>query len=538
MSSKIVFTLYGPFDVADEAGVSLRPRTLKDCALLAILASSPNFKRSRSWLKSVLWADRAEAQASASLRQSIWALKKKLNASFPVIFSDRQNVWLHNAEDRISIRSSDAAQIFLEGIDIKSEGFEDWLRERRSTLEITDPTHIVRGGSDIPPEFNTAAAVIGVLPVRNFSRVDEDDARVNYLLNQIISDIHSHGQIEVFDFRTLNPDPNMTSINCQINALLSIDVIRSHDSVQLTISIQDPSNGYVLKSISQEWNKHPSALERQERLMLLANHAVDVIHNCLCQRSLRVNARPSLLTSVHKFFSNSVDQRLQARSEFSQWAESSGVANAWLAYSYVVGSAEAHEKASLEQIEKVIFHCARAIELDPTSPVVQSIVGHVYAFAFRNIEKSEEHFNIARELGSNLALVWSLLSLQSNYSGRYSLALDQARKANSLSRFSPYRFLFDAGLLFSSTLSGKHDHAIELGKSLLVRSPGFLGAMRHLVASYALTDRVPEAREMILEIQKRDERFNVCDIEDEAYPLPSTRSLELVRNAFEITGMR
>lgn len=60
--------LTGPFRVEGADGTDRTPKSSKGCGLLALLACHPQTRRSRSWLQSKLWSDRAPEQAAASLR--------------------------------------------------------------------------------------------------------------------------------------------------------------------------------------------------------------------------------------------------------------------------------------------------------------------------------------------------------------------------------------------------------------------------------------------------------------------------------------
>jgi len=86
------------FHATDMEGKSIKIANKKACALLAYLALHPNNSESRERLVGLLWSDKAEEQARASLRQTV----KHLNAVFDDagIFgfvADRQNLTLQSS---------------------------------------------------------------------------------------------------------------------------------------------------------------------------------------------------------------------------------------------------------------------------------------------------------------------------------------------------------------------------------------------------------------------------------------------------------
>jgi len=96
-------------------------------AILAYLACQKGMRAERGLLADLLWSDRAEEQARASLRQELAVLRKTLPEG--AITADRQFVWLD--EDRVAVTGRDGGEDFLQGFDLASEGFEDWLRQMR-----------------------------------------------------------------------------------------------------------------------------------------------------------------------------------------------------------------------------------------------------------------------------------------------------------------------------------------------------------------------------------------------------------------------
>lgn len=95
--------------------------------MLAYLSQQRTMRVERGLLADVLWSDRAEPQARASLRQELSLLRKLLPED--VLTVSRQHVGLEPSW--VSIDTSGGGD-FLQGFDLQSEAFEDWLRQRRA----------------------------------------------------------------------------------------------------------------------------------------------------------------------------------------------------------------------------------------------------------------------------------------------------------------------------------------------------------------------------------------------------------------------
>ena len=149
--------LLGGFAIeADGHPVSIEAR--KNRGLIAILALSPRRTTSRERLVELLWSDRGEEQARASLRQSLAILRKDLgNVSTPFLTNHDEAVALNT--DSVDVDVTDfirlaagraeadlrkAARLYtgelLDGIAIRDPSFEDWLaHEQRNLIRlITD----------------------------------------------------------------------------------------------------------------------------------------------------------------------------------------------------------------------------------------------------------------------------------------------------------------------------------------------------------------------------------------------------------------
>lgn len=94
--NQIRLKLLGDFRCLNEDGTQVDIALAKDRGLLAILALSPEFKSSRSKIIDLLWSTRGNEQARASLRQSLWSLKKCIgNSADSVLQVDRRQIGLN-----------------------------------------------------------------------------------------------------------------------------------------------------------------------------------------------------------------------------------------------------------------------------------------------------------------------------------------------------------------------------------------------------------------------------------------------------------
>ncbi len=123
----------GSFAVSDsQGGKDATPRGRKARAIIAYLAARPDARVSREKITELLWGDRGEEQARASLRQALLEIR---HAAPGLICSDRGHVWLDEKMveiDAISLAEGEGEFTPFEDLDHISQEFDDWLEIERS----------------------------------------------------------------------------------------------------------------------------------------------------------------------------------------------------------------------------------------------------------------------------------------------------------------------------------------------------------------------------------------------------------------------
>ena len=148
------FNLMGEFQfISAEEQLGEIPLS-KDIGVIAVVAMSKNYSCSRSRITDMLWSDRCDGQARASLRHSLWLLKKVFNkSSADLLQIDRKRVCLNpelcsidvgdflklsessrrvDLEQAISIYRGE----FLEGLVIRDIVWDEWLGIERERLKL------------------------------------------------------------------------------------------------------------------------------------------------------------------------------------------------------------------------------------------------------------------------------------------------------------------------------------------------------------------------------------------------------------------
>ena len=187
--ARLTLRLFGGFQARyGERGLTFPTR--KAQALLAYLAERPEQDYTRNKLAAMLWGSAGKEQARQSLRQSLSALRSAFAPFHPQILVvagdrvmlNRSAIDVDVAEfERLASRETprdleQAATIYagdlLDGVDVKEESFEEWLRSERARLRETAVhvltrlvPHQAKSGS---PEsaIQTAVRLLALDPLR------------------------------------------------------------------------------------------------------------------------------------------------------------------------------------------------------------------------------------------------------------------------------------------------------------------------------------------------------------------------------------
>ncbi|MCT8329071.1 BTAD domain-containing putative transcriptional regulator [Albidovulum sediminis] len=167
--------LLGGFSLATSEGAALSLATRKDRQLLAFLALQGGRAQSRERLASLLWADRAEAQARDSLRQSLAALRKIFRAAGTnPLAGDKTTVALDLSEvavDAIEFAEGCAATLlgrdiaelyrgpFLDGMDASTPEFDRWAVQERARLDGLAERLVTAASISVLPEADRDGAI-------------------------------------------------------------------------------------------------------------------------------------------------------------------------------------------------------------------------------------------------------------------------------------------------------------------------------------------------------------------------------------------
>ena len=532
--AKLRIQLAGPFRMLGPDGVDRTPRGRKACALVAMLALSPDHQRTRVWLQDKLWGSRGAEQGAASLRQSLSEIRRALGGNQAVLVSDRYLLSLEGTQfeldldQRVAVRPE--AEL-LEGLDLGEEGFEDWLRSQRQMLSARGT--IVE--DEAPPVARLPQVVAGkpdalqnrVVLVRG-SQAGQQDAVLlaDSLLDSVAKTIAELGAARIFD-RRMEPDqercPEEGSASYRTLSLRS-DVFGSNTKQIVRLALlQLPANELAWSSTLQ-LPENEALDPNDQRVMKCINLAVNVaIDHFVRMREAgsEQTAASALCHSgiLHLFRLGKMNFETADRMFASAFeTDARGIYLAWRAYLRTFLLAErqytCRETIQAEALE--FMH--RALELEPYNSYVAGLSAHVqtimrrsYVAAFELAERSIQ-LNHANPIG------WACLGIAKSYLGKSEEGFHDTLMARAIAGTAPFRYQIDALSSIAGTMAGEFGAAIHLAEASHALAPTFAPPLRYLSALYAHNGRHDLSFEMVQKLQANEPDFSYDKLRDKGYP--------------------
>ncbi len=245
MSDRLRISLNGPFAALRPDGTEVTGLSRRAQALLAYLASQPRMRAERGFLADLLWSDRGEDQARASLRQELSVLRRALPGG--TLAADRQCVSLDPAG--VAVTGADGGPDFLQGFDLPSEGVEDWLRHQRQAIP--------RSPAPVPPPADPpprgARPSLAVLPFTEMGAPETDmfaDGVVEEITGALsrVRDFHVIARQSAFALRgRALPAPEIARL-LTADYLVEGSVRRSGDRVRISVKLVNGADGRTIWS--------------------------------------------------------------------------------------------------------------------------------------------------------------------------------------------------------------------------------------------------------------------------------------------------
>lgn len=516
----IVIQMFGPFGMRTETGREITPRGRKACGLIAMLCLSPNFRRTRRWLQDHLWSDRGESQAAGSMRQTLVEIRKAMDAFSDLLVTERGLVYLK--EEGVRISGEETGQELLEGMDIRDEEFEDWLREARAVhrerrlVERTDSEELrqkPRRPLRLVIETAAGAPEIG------------DEALVSGISGLIGRSMRDGLDIDILSGSDRGSPGSTIAADLMLCATISGGGRIAHIALEEGATKRQLWSELIAMGNEVERGRIPEVLLRG--INVSSNVAMGWLLNSRPDEDGELAHYRRALDHLSRY---TFRDFLEADRWFAAAYDAGGrsVHLAWRAYlrSFLAAEMMSTDLIVLEEEARAFIR--KAIAAEPYNSLVLSLCAQCEAMVFLDFINAYELARRSVEINPSNAFAWACLGIAESHLGRPRSGMQHCRKARAIAGTSIFASHIDVLSCIVAVMAGEFAEARHFGEAAHGRAPSLVAPLRFL-AALCFHDRDDDRGSIVVDrLKTLEPGFMIGHLRDPSYPAESLRKSALM----------
>jgi hypothetical protein len=524
--------LVGTFRLQDATGAERSPRGAKARALIALICSVPERRRSRRWLEARLWSDRGAEQASGSLRQTLYEIRHALGPHADLLGSDRDMVWLDGIETDIEAdppaiaKALASGREFLEGIDARDEGFEEWLTAERSRFAMPRrPAPQVKGSLSSLLPFLVQVTDQGGGDAASFLPV-----ALSSEIARLIADL---AEVEIY-----NVSPGKASLVAPVRGLrLNIESATYGNALYLVATITNIAQRRVAWTRRAKFPRDPAAAIESSEFARLAFEAAEAAHAALAlavEPDSETWAQGRQAQAVRALFTFDREQLLRADRLLRESIDvmPSPQAWAWRAFLQQTMVIERLQKDFAEARLQAEEFARQALSFSGRNSTVLALISQTSAMLAMDAESA---FAAAKESAAiNPLSPYAQYALAASHlrAGKLDEAAHHGRISADIAADSHNAFFFQGISALIAVAAGDLDGCMRVYESIAARAPQFRPPLRGLVVLCLIKGDHARAERYAAMLGRAEPGFTLDTLLlDEGYPAVTMRTQGLLKAA-------
>lgn len=506
--------LAGPLQVFSPDGKDITPNAAKACGLIAILVDTDGHRRSRRWLESKLWSDRAPQQASGSLRQALTDIRKTFGPYESLLMSTRQDIWLDKQKilPDFGIDGPVETRELLEGLDVRDQEFEAWLRDFRQR----------RQPQALPEQAQSPRLSSGI---RLYCVASGGKNSIDRIAGQVIADqIGANIEGAASAWRVAEVSNSIGDIE------ISSDIVREAKTCLIHVKVTHHDSGRVLFSgVRQRRNEFADIMDED----FIAAFAHDAATRSLQKIPLAIDLDVPDVVAIG--FSNLAIKRIgrfktntleDADDLMTRAYEVSGNGTylGWRSFISMAKVVDLQAPAETSLLEEADQLCRQALEQAPDSAQNLALIGLTRMMLFDDIEGGVLLAEAALRADPLNMLARQAHAVTRGAFGQPKEAYALSARCQAAVSQDELRHIWDLYHSLVCISSGRFDEALNAAKSASLRCPDFLAPRRQALALAAMAHDFSTARKHRKELERMDPSFTLDRmLLDDDYPVSTLR---------------
>jgi TolB-like protein/tetratricopeptide (TPR) repeat protein len=512
MTAKLQITLHGACIVRGRSSAGpFEIRPAKHRALFALLATAPEGRRTRAWLLTMLWGETGRDGGLQSLRTALSRLRREMGDAFDrCLRVDHAEVALDLSAVELLGSPQDGA--FLEGLDLRDDEFNHWLRERRATAQgVAPPPRQIRPAIAVLPfrvvQGGPMEAVLGDWLAEECCR-----ALSRSSLLTVISHLSARGMAaqtpDLTQLRLgLGVDYAITGSLRQSegHVVLDADCVETasgrllwtrqvRGSLAAFLSVESPPVAEIVQAVGRGIAAEALAHARGRSLAALEDH-----HPLIAGVGL-----------MHELRLSSFSRSRALIEEAIRRAPRVPEAHAWLGEWHVMSVFNGWSDDPLRDAGRAMAATEAALALEPDNAFALTIDGGVMSTLFQRADAAQSRFDRALEANPNESMAWLLSGVLAAFRDEGAEAVRRTRHAMRLSPVDPFGYFYDSMAATAHLAAEDWSRALTHAESSWARNDRHISTLRVKICALHHLGRGAEAREAGQELLRRQPSFSLA----------------------------
>jgi TolB-like protein len=518
MASKIIeINLFGACSVRSVEPGAFSIVGAKHKALFALLVTAPFGRRTRAFLQETLWGTACYDTGRQSLRRALSDIKHLMGESYSTLFSGN-NADLALDLSRVQFLGSINVGLFLEGLDIKEQGFTQWVTGIRQ-----NPGQLAGLFSHSHASLSPVLPVICVLPFRTVGGDELNAVLGDWLAEEICRSLSRSCLLAV-----------ISHLSCRELALGSVDIAAVRSTLRADFCLTGtlrPSGGELILD-ADFVDTHSGRIlwtrqfaHRAERFVenstegifaIVSAIGMSIIEEALTHISGLVPAEIEdhrlLIAGVSLMHRPTLHAFARARElleEAARRAPYTPDIHAWLGKWYVLSVFNGWSADVVKETEYALDCTARALDISPDNAFCLTIDGFAHTNLLRRLDTADQRYTAALERNPNSALSWLLKGVLHAFRDEGMIAVDATSRARRLSPLDPFGYFYDSLNATANLAAGDYARALELADRSLIINDRHISTLRTKIVALHNLGRRAEAIQAGQELLRRQPDFTV-----------------------------
>ena len=488
MSTKLLqINLFGACAVRSCEDGAFEVTGAKHKALFALLATAPFGRRTRAFLQETLWGVACYDTGRQSLRRALADIKTVLGSAYgDLINSTNAEVTLDLS--RVQFLGRPGQDTFLEGLEIRESGFQQWLAGIRANPSQLDGIFCLStrvGSISILP-------TVAVLPFRTLSGDSADGTVGDWLAEEMCRSLSRSRLLSVISHLSARElasggiDITLVRARLKADYCLVGSVRRSGSEFVLDADFIDVSSGRILwtRQFASPIDGVMQAAEQGIAAVVSAIGAAiadEALAHVAGRQIAEVEDQRLLIAGVKLMNRSKLLELAKSRQlleEAHRRAPHAAEPCGWLSKWYVLSVFNGWSTDVEADRRHGIDYAARALDLSPDNGFCLAMDGLVQNNLSKRLDLAEHRFNAALSANPSEALSHLLLGTLHAFKDQGDEAVRLTEKARRLSPLDPFKYYYEALSAAAYLSAGQYETALAFADSSLLLNGRHTSSLR------------------------------------------------------------